>query len=698
MVATGRCHSNQIAVRLIRPFAVWMRRAPAIVAVHTNPRKKTYFVMFFKGIFFVSFLTNAKIRTKILSLIIPICLVGLGSALLVSRQFKLADDNYNAFIGTDGLALVEVARASRNLQGLLYRTEQATVYDIKADEYPDIVKHYKDDVKMIQTRLAHAEGLIPDSKVAISAMLTRANEIITLTNEAVQLASNGKKTEARELTHKSDALATPLGDDIRNWLDEHLKFVSTKSDALSEVNHSTIRYLLVGLALAFSLAISAALLVTSRGIVRPISNLRERMTTLAKGETTQEIDGLDRRDELGQMAAAVSVFRDNAIAKIAMEKEVEANRSISEKERLEHETQRAREAADTKFAVDALAAGLGKLADGDVAHRITTPFADHLDTLRSNFNGSLSKLNVALKTVGENARTIDAGSNEIRSAADDLSKRTEQQAASVEQTAAALEEITTTVKDSTRRAEEAGTLVARTRAGAEKSGEVVRNAVLAMQEIEKSSGEIGNIIGVIDEIAFQTNLLALNAGVEAARAGDAGKGFAVVAQEVRELAQRSAKAAKEIKALIRTSGEQVRAGVALVDETGKALGEIVDEVKEINHHVTAIVESAREQSIGLQEINTAVNSMDQGTQQNAAMVEQSRAASYSLAKEAAALNNLLGQFDLGNAAAPAVAVRPVSETSRPAASPARALGQKIASAFGGKSNAAAAQTASWEEF
>jgi methyl-accepting chemotaxis protein len=481
-----------------------------------------------------------------------------------------------------------------------------------------------------------------------------------------------------------------------------MKSVTARSDELTFETNDTIFYILLSLGLVFAGAIAAAMFVTSRGITTPIALLRERMTTLAGGETTEQVAGLGRRDELGDMAKAVSVFRDNAIAKINMEREAEANRSLSERERLEREEQKAREASDAKFAVDALGAGLGKLADGDVAYRITTPFVDHLDELRQNFNHSLEKLNDALRAVGENARGIDSGSNEIRSAADDMSKRTEQQAASVEETAAALEQITTTVKDSTRRAEEAGALVARTKAGAEQSGEVVRKAVIAMEGIEKSSGEIGNIIGVIDEIAFQTNLLALNAGVEAARAGDAGKGFAVVAQEVRELAQRSANAAKEIKALINTSGQQVQAGVALVGETGKALEVIVAEVQEINQHVTAIVESAREQSVGLQEINTAVNTMDQGTQQNAAMVEQSTAASHSLAKEAAALSSLLGQFNLGEGggfARKSVApVRSASETSRPAPSPARALGRKIAGAFGGGKSAAAAQDPSWEEF
>jgi methyl-accepting chemotaxis protein len=299
--------------------------------------------------------------------------------------------------------------------------------------------------------------------------------------------------------------------------------------------------------------------------------------------------------------------------------------------------------------VETLASALTRLAQGDLTLHLPTPFIPTLEQLRSDFNSACERLREAMSAVGENAQAIAAGSNQIRSAADDLSKRTEQQAASVEETAAALEEITTTVADSSRRADEAGKLVASTRENAEKSGEVVRMAIAAMGEIESSSREISNIIGVIDDIAFQTNLLALNAGVEAARAGDAGKGFAVVAQEVRELAQRSANAAKEIKALINTSGEQVKSGVTLVGQTGEALERIVRQVQDINGNVSAIVEAAKEQATGLGEINQAVNTLDQGTQQNAAMVEESTAASHSLAREAEALFNLLGQFRVGDA-------------------------------------------------
>lgn len=297
--------------------------------------------------------------------------------------------------------------------------------------------------------------------------------------------------------------------------------------------------------------------------------------------------------------------------------------------------------------VDQLAAALQCLASGDLTQQLSAPFLPLLEKLRLDFNGATSKLRAAMETVAQNAGAIAAASNEIRVASDDLSHRTEQQAASVEETAAALEEITTTVSDSSNRAHEAGQLVRKTKENAERSGLVVRQAIDAMSKIETSASEIANIIGVIDEIAFQTNLLALNAGVEAARAGEAGKGFAVVAQEVRELAQRSAKAAKEIKDLIGTSNGHVKNGVALVGETGKVLEEIVGQVVQVDSNVGAIVEASREQSTGLKEINTAVNSMDQGTQRNAAMVEETSAAAHGLAREADALFLLLSQFNIG---------------------------------------------------
>lgn len=291
---------------------------------------------------------------------------------------------------------------------------------------------------------------------------------------------------------------------------------------------------------------------------------------------------------------------------------------------------------------------LSHLSQKDLSYRVDEDIPEAYMTLKEDFNNSAETLSSALQHVGQSANAIQNGASEIREGSSELSKRSEQQAVSVEETASAVEEITATVASTAKRAEEASNLVNTTKDSAERSGDVVRNTVSAMSEIESSSNQIASIIGVIDDIAFQTNLLALNAGVEAARAGEAGRGFAVVAQEVRELAQRSAVAAQEIKELITKSGAQVKSGVKLVAETGEALEAIVNGVGEISVHTSAILDTAREQSHGLQEINQAVNTIDQGTQQNVTMVEESSAASHDLAQQAASLSELLSQFQLSS--------------------------------------------------
>jgi methyl-accepting chemotaxis protein len=332
--------------------------------------------------------------------------------------------------------------------------------------------------------------------------------------------------------------------------------------------------------------------------------------------------------------------------------------AAAERERNDAETALSRAAADKQSAISGMAGALDALARGDLRHRITEPFASDYAGLRDSFNRALGHLEEVMGAVVSNAVGIQSGANEIAQAADDLSRRTEQTAASLEQTAAALDQITATVKRSTEGAAQADAAAQEAKTDAEESGETVRHAVAAMSEIETSSQQIGQIIGVIDEIAFQTNLLALNAGVEAARAGDAGKGFAVVASEVRALAQRSAEAAKEIKALISTSTRQVGDGAQLVGKTGEALQRMVARVGEISTLISEIAASSREQSLGLGQVNTAINEMDKVTQQNAAMVEQSTAASHSLLNEAEALGESVRIFQTSVAPAQRATSRP----------------------------------------
>jgi methyl-accepting chemotaxis protein len=405
---------------------------------------------------------------------------------------------------------------------------------------------------------------------------------------------------------------------------------------------TTVAAMAIGTILVMALAWFAVRL----WLVRPVNRLSSEMATLASGDYEIEIAGTNRRDEIGAMANAVQVFKDNAFKAMAVERAAEEQRMLTEDQRLAHADRERLRAEAMAQATEGLAEGLKQLAAGDLTARLDHAFDADFESLRSDFNAAVRQLQQALGSVAQAARSIDAGSNEVSQSADDLAKRTEQQAASLEETAAALDEITTNVANSTRRAEEARAAAIAATESARQSGTVVSSTVDAMARIEQSSGQIGNIIGVIDDIAFQTNLLALNAGVEAARAGEAGKGFAVVAQEVRELAQRSANAAKEIKGLIGKSSAEVSTGVKLVSETGTALKAIGQHIVTINGHMDAIATSAREQSVGLSEVNSAVNRMDQVTQQNAAMVEEANAAGATLANEAGRLRQLIGQFQL----------------------------------------------------
>ncbi|WP_286949744.1 methyl-accepting chemotaxis protein [Brevundimonas sp. UBA7507] len=412
----------------------------------------------------------------------------------------------------------------------------------------------------------------------------------------------------------------------------------------------------VGVLVALILSVASGL-VLAQSIAKPIAAMTAAMRRLAGGDKSIQVPAMGRKDEVGQMAAAVLAFKDAAIANERLEAEAVAQRQAAAEERARVEAEKAKAAEEDRIAITALGQGLNAMASGDLTHRIEVTFAPNAEQLRADFNDAIAQLEKAVASVAANVAAIRSGSSEISQASDDLSRRTEQQAASLEETAAALDQITTTVNRTADGARQAADVVQKTRGEAEASGLVVGEAVAAMTAIEQSSNQIGAIIGVIDEIAFQTNLLALNAGVEAARAGDAGRGFAVVASEVRALAQRSAGAAKEIKTLITASASEVEGGVSLVRSTGDALLEIENLVNRVNGHVESIATAAREQATALAEINSSVNHMDQMTQKNAAMVEETMAASATLAQESAHLQSMLANFRLEGQHQPATAAR-----------------------------------------
>jgi len=381
-------------------------------------------------------------------------------------------------------------------------------------------------------------------------------------------------------------------------------------------------------------------------VVRPVTALAKGMEAMAGGNLDIVVPGIGRSDEIGDMAKSVAIFRQSGLDKLKMQQQSDQTQQSIEQQRLERERIRASEALSLKMVIDTLGAGLGRLAECNIRMTIDEPFSQDFEALRHDFNASIGTFQATLEQVLAKTRSLSESSQEMREASDNLAKRTEQQAAALEQTSASLEQVTSTVRSSADRTNETRKLVRDAKQCTEASGQVVRSAVEAMQRIETASSAILPIIDVIDQIAFQTNLLALNAGVEAARAGDAGKGFAVVAQEVRELAQRSAKAAKEISSLIGNSSTEVASGVRLVGETGTALGKIQGFVVSIDSNVDAIATASREQSVGLSEISSAVNAIDQMTQQNAAMVEETTAIGHALAADSEALTELVGRFKL----------------------------------------------------
>lgn len=444
-----------------------------------------------------------------------------------------------------------------------------------------------------------------------------------------------------------------------------------------------------------------------RSLTRLLGSLSMTMRRLALGDTAIEIAGQHRRDDIGQMAQALVTFRQATIDKQRLELEANEASRRADEEKTAREQERAAMAEEQTAVMEAVADGLVRLSDGDLTVRLAVAFSSGYEKLRHDFNTALAKLEQTLQTVAHNTQSIRSGANEISIASDDLSRRTEQQAASLEQTAAALDEITSTVRKTAEGATRAHEVVSAAKGDAELSGTVMQEAMKAMSAIEQSSGQIGQIIGAIDEIAFQTNLLALNAGVEAARAGDAGRGFAVVACEVRALAQRSAQAAKEIKSLISTSNQHVLLGVKLVGETGRSLTRIVTQVSELNGVVTEIAASTAEQATGLAQVNTAVNQMDQITQQNAAMVEQSTAANHSLSGEAEQLSTVVHRFRVAESvmpveshspARPGGTVKPITRKPAKPSAVVKAASRRAASSAGNMASKEPTPGGAWEEF
>ncbi|WP_299016493.1 methyl-accepting chemotaxis protein [uncultured Caulobacter sp.] len=666
---------------------------------------------------------DLKISTKVALPAVILTVVALAIVGMGAWQARQAEQATQVLVEQRAPAELAAARFNRRVTAIGYGAYRTVSYDGTSPEAKaasdDVDKAYKEGKKY----LAAIKEADPTSAKQVADFSARLEKIYTNARQGADMGLQNANEAAVMIMAIIDPDITSLNEDVNKFVSVHSKETDAMVAASAkQALTNTIVSVLFGVIAAGS-ALLFALWIGSRKIAAPLNATAKTMEVLAGGSVEVEVKGADRKDEVGAMARSVQVFKDNAVALRTAEAAQARANSEAEAERRRNQEMAEAAAKEQAQVMEIIAAGLNRLAEGDLTYRLDQDIPESYKRLQTDFNGAVTQLEETMRTIVHAASSIGAGSDEIASASDDLSRRTEQQAASLEETAAALDEITATVRRSSAGAQEAAKVVGSTRGDAERSSVVVRNAVDAMNEIEKSSQEISQIIGVIDEIAFQTNLLALNAGVEAARAGEAGRGFAVVAQEVRALAQRSADAAKEIKTLISTSSQQVNQGVSMVGQTGEALQAIVSKVGEIDALVGEIASSGQEQATGLNQVNAAVNQMDQTVQQNAAMVEQSTAAAHSLKGEAGNLLKMIGRFRVGGAAAaapsssassaraatrpapapsrpapaPAKGPAPVSASSRPGLNPVAAAQAKVAS-FAKSSAAPAASADDWEEF
>jgi len=590
-------------------------------------------------------MSNLKVAHKLLvafaALVAGVILAGALVAGSLSSIHKITALNEHSYAYIDAIADTTgaVVEEQNAIRGYVASRDDAFLKkrETSQAEYAEAYKRIAAGVEGPdeQARADALTAAVATFEREIDQQITEANDPATLEKARGQIATTGRLTEIRKVL---SAMAKVEEDQL----------AERRADQAS-----AFRTGLITLAAGGALAIGVALLMgwlLSNAIAAPVTAMTAVMRRLAGGDNAVEVPAVGRKDEIGGMAAAVLTFKDAALEKIRLEGVAADQRADAERAREAGEVERQGNAREQAQVVTCVGKGLEALAGGDLTFRLNETFPPAYRKLQADFNAAMDTLADTMTVINGAVGGIQAGSGEISHAADDLSRRTEQQAASLEETAAALDEITATVRRTAEGAGSARRTVDSARLDAERGGDVVDRAVAAMGQIEGSSREISAIIGVIDEIAFQTNLLALNAGVEAARAGEAGRGFAVVAQEVRALAQRSADAAKEIKTLINASTQQVEAGVDLVGETGEALRRIIAGVQDINRIVAEIAASATEQATGLHQVNTAVNQMDQATQQNAAMVEQSTAASHALSNEARELGRLVQRFRLAEGA------------------------------------------------
>jgi methyl-accepting chemotaxis protein len=630
----------------------------------------------------MNFVDNWKISTKILAVIGLLSCVTMFVVALGAVELLDADATYSVIANKQFPTRLALSRANRQVAAIGYAAYRNIVYDGNSAEAKAGAVAAENAYKLTDGFLTSATETDPSNKALYDGFKAKLAAVQMIAQSAIAHGLKNEDKEAAADMVKGDLLIAALSTDITKANNAEIDLTIARAAAASASAHSTV-IMSVGIGLAgLAICLAIGLWLAMAKITKPLLRLGERMSTLAQGSLDAAIEGTERKDEIGQMARTVLVFRDGGVEKVRLEKVAAEQRQQADAQRLEAEDERRRNveaqalaAEEQASAVKALAAGLGRMSEGDLTVHLDEGFTESYQQIKDDFNATIGKLKETIESIVSSTRDVANASSEISTSTTDLSQRTEEQAASLEETSASMQEMSVTVKKNAENAQHANVSAAKARDVADRSGKVVAKAVDAMAQIESSAGKMSDIIGVIDEIARQTNLLALNAAVEAARAGDAGRGFAVVASEVRTLAQRSSQAAKNIKDLITNSSGQVQEGVQLVNQAGAALVEIVESIKEVAGIVSEIAAASQEQATGIEEVNKALNQMDEATQQNSALVEENAATAKTLEQQAEAMNERISFFHVGQAQAAAVpagraapAAKPHAAVKRPAGS------------------------------
>ena len=536
----------------------------------------------------------------------------------------------------------------------------------------DVLKRQGDDFHISEGKLFAGGALLNGRSDLVDHVQELVGGVATVFMGDVRVATNVKKADGSRAVGTvlaagpvHDALFK-LGQSYRGKADILGQSYFAAYDPIRDKTGATIGVLFVGqlevethaqiaqiqtwalsAALVVVLCVVLALLGLSIRMFAPLGQLRAAMTRISTGDLDVTVKGVERGDDIGDMARTVEQLRLTALEKATLDRENERQRTAAEAERARTESERQRHEAERAAVVDALASSLAKIADCDLTARIEVDLHGRYQQIKVNFNTAIARLEETIRSVVASVRSITAGSEEIATASDNLSRRTEQQAGNLEESTIAMRALSDDVENAAEAAMKTKDAISTAKAAADESIAVVQQADAAMDRILNSSKLVAQIIGVIDEIAFQTNLLALNAGVEAARAGDAGNGFAVVASEVRTLAQRSTEAAKEIKGLISKSASDVSKGVDLVSATGEAFARIKNQIAIIDHGIAEIAGRSVDQSTTIKQVNLAISEIDQATQQNASMAEEATAACHSLAQASGELANMVREFVVG---------------------------------------------------